>query len=280
MNNLSIFLCLVFASVFACADSSSQYWAVAVIDYTPQSPYPSYTNAHVALGPATTEHEDSGSSIRVFEPAFSPNNIVSLGNGGELILQMGQVVTNYDDEMRHYGYDLIVFGNSFFAYWMDTDSAPYNSPWYDIFEERAEIWVSQEMTNWFRARNVYADSYMPTQSTDIEGNPAFFRKPVHPSLLTNDWFTMSWSYTNTVIAYDGSAGGAPVDLSNLETAEGTPTNIPYALYVKLIDVSPGSLSAEIDACCIVEEIPEPAFFYFAGVVLSIFFAARNTRKSA
>lgn len=258
---------LVIISVCCFANSSSQYWATAVIEYTPQSVHPLYTNAHAALGPATADLADDGSPVNLFSPPFSPENIVSLGNGGELILQMGQVITNYDDDMHLYGYDLIVFGNSFFGYWIDTNSSPYSSPWVDMWGENAEIWISMNLTNWFRARDVYADGYMPTQAIDIDGSPSSFRRPVHPALLTNDWLDMTWSYTNTVIAYDGSAGGAPVDLSNLETTEGTPTNIPFALYVKCIDVSPVAASAEIDACCIVEEIPEPAFYILCCVLM-------------
>lgn len=281
MNN-TVF-CMAIALLFACvaypdAPPIAPYWATEVISYTPVDAHPSYTNPVAALGPATRFlHGDT--PVTVFDPPHTPDQIVSLGDGGELILKMGQTITNHDENLHYYGVDLIVFGNSFFAYWMETNSSPYSSPWIELWEERAEIAVSYDLTNWFRARGVYADSLMPTQAVDIHGAPSDFRLPIDPALLTNTWLDGSWSYTNTVRAYDGSAGGAPVDLSHLETEDGSPTNIPYAKYIRLRDVSGPFLSAEIDACVIVEMIPEPSCAFLLVICLGAGYTLRHRHSS-
>lgn len=254
---------------------ASADWAAEVIEYVRNNGHPLYTNAAAALGPAARVTPDSlgGTGdvpVRVNEGVWSPEQIVSIGNGGHLILKMAQVITNDTDPWHPYGIDLIVYGNSFFSTLLSNE---FTLPWAIAYTEHAQIWVSNDTTVWYRAEGAFGDGLMPTQSIDVNGYPADYLLPVHPSLLTNDWFDGTWSYTNTVQAYEGAAGGAPVDLSNLVTADGTPTNIPSATYVKLVDISGVGGSAEIDAVARVRTVPEPG----SGVFLLLLAAWKRSR---
>jgi len=277
---------LVLAALMALqAGAATDDWAVEVVEYAPNTNnFGSFlfllpTNATLALGHAATTTWDLTSfvPVRVFCP---PLDVVTLGGyGGSLTLKMGGVVSNEDDPIHMYGIDLIVYGNAFFGTRDTSAEAQYSLPWLEDFsQEPAEIWVSPDCTNWFRATNCVADALMPAQSLDLDGCPSDYLKPIDPSLLQTNWFDMTtWSYSNTVPLYGGAAGGAPVDLSQLADEGGAPTSIPAILYVKLVDTSTDPIylddppSAEIDAVARVADAPEPAGLcaVLATVLLSI-----------
>ena len=263
MNKLlyaAILLCfLANAGIVRC---SSNDWASEVVEFVRGTGHPLYTNAFTTLGPAATVTPDSlgGTGdvpVRVNEAVWTPKQIVSIGNTGHLTLKMAQAVTNDVDPYHPYGIDLIVYGNCFFSTLLSNE---YTLPWSIAHTDNAEIWVSASTTEWFRADGVFADGLLPTQSIDINGNPSDYLLPINPALLTNSWFDGSWSYSNTVQAYEGTAGGSPVDLSHLVTVDSTPTNIAVIRYVKLVDISGDS--TEIDAVARVRTLPEPAFPLF------------------
>ncbi|MCX7847033.1 MAG: hypothetical protein N2595_03245 [bacterium] len=249
-----VLLCSHFAAL---ALDSSNDWAVAVLEYVPASPYPGFTNTHHALGPAARQTigfvPGSVDHVLVFQPSV---DVVSIGHGGWLSLLMGAPVVNEDDPIHPYGVDLIVYGNAFFTIRSGTYTF-YASPWTYLHHEPAEIWVSADTTAWFRAVGVMADDLLPTQSVDINGAPSDYLRPVNPALYTNDWLDGTWSYTNTVLAYEGAGGGAGVDLSRLVTPEHTPTTLTYCIAVRLRDVSGSGRSAEVDAVARVADVPEP-----------------------
>lgn len=244
-------------SALACRAASDD-WAVAVVAYVRGANAANgYTNAHAALGEAARATLDwnEPAAVTVINPAWLPSQIVSLGDGGYLALEMGADVVNEEDPLHPYGVDLLVYGNALFG--AASTAGFYTAPWVGISQEPAEIWVSADTQTWCRARARMADSYMPTQALDGDGNPSDYLRPVNPALLTNEWFETEppWSYSNTVAAYEGAAGGCPVDLSDLLTVAGAPTNLAAARYVKLVDVA-GSGSTEIDAVARVAPVPE------------------------
>ncbi len=266
------------------AGSNSNNWAVEVVEYLPGNNAAfSYTNANTAIGPAAQytfadEEMTNVASVTVINPPWQNNQIVSIGNGGKLIVRMGRQVNNYDDPEHPYGVDLLVFGNTLFAY-VDDEGLSQTNPWYATSEEPIEIWVSADLINWFMATNCFADSLMPTQSVDLNGNPADYLYPPNPALLTNDWisFAGTWSYSNTVQAYEGSAGGAPVDLSQLKTSDGQATNLTFINYVKIENPQTEDAS-EIDAVAAVAALPEPFYSCPAGVSFIIYYFIFINRK--
>ena len=252
---------IIFCGLTAFADSND--WATEIIEYVPgNNAVTTHTNAVTALGPAAklTDVDGIMEDVTINNPPWQNNQIVSIGNSGKLIVKMGRRINNYNDPVHPHGVDLLVYGNTFFAYIYD-EGLPQTNPWYAITEEPVEIWVSTDLTNWFMATNCFADSLMPTQSIDLNGQPADYLYPVNPALLTNDWLSGAWSYTNTVQAYDSSAGGAPVDLSQLKTAGGQATNLLFINYVKIENPITENAS-EIDAFAAVADIPEPYYLLF------------------
>jgi len=262
---------VIFCGLQAFANSNN--WATEIVEYVPgNNAVATYTNATTALGPAAKytyadEPMTNMTSVTVINAPWLPNQIVSIGNGGKLIVKMGRQINNYDDPEHPFGVDLLVYGNTFFAY-IDDEGLPQTNPWYEITEEPAEIWLSADLTNWFIATNCFADSLMPTQSIDQNGNPADYLYPVNPAILTNDWTSLAgtWSYTNTVQAYDGSAGGAPVDLSQLKTVSGQATNLSFINYVKIENPQTED-AAEVDAIAAVADLPEPVFIYYLSFII-------------
>ncbi len=268
---LCIFTIIIFCCLHSTVFADSNDWAVEVIEYVPGNNLPAgYTNTAAVLGKAATktiwDDGEEDTDIKVFLPAFYKTDIISLGNKGSLTLKMGKKVYDEDDPIHPFGSDLIVYGNTLFS--VLEVAKPYASPWKNISAEKAKIWLSQDLTNWFcvRSKNIFADSLFPTQSIDLEGNPSDYLYPVNPALLTNDWTNQGddvddenlWSYTNTVEAYDGSAGGTPIDLSYLEDEHGNPTNLQWILFVKFVDIDDGfNTIAEIDAVAAVRSLPEP-----------------------
>ncbi len=274
---LIIIFCFLQSTVFA----GSNDWAVEVVEYVPgNNPVFGYTNPVVSLGEAARKTIwDQGvedTDIKVFLPAYYNTDLVSIGDNGHLILGMGKKIYNEEDDVHPYGVDLIVYGNMLFA--CMNESNVYASPWYSASWEPAEIWVSQDATNWCQATNVFADSFFPTQSIDIDGNPSDYLYPVNPALLSNDWFGGDWSYTNTVEAYEGAGGGTPVDLSLLEDQHGNPTNLPWAQFIKFIDIPDGE-ACEIDAVAGVKDLPEPIIVFSVQFsAFSVIFVLRQKTK--
>ncbi len=267
LRSIIIILCGLISTVFA--DSSSNDWATEIIEYLPgNNAFVTHTNAVTALGPAAKLADIDGTmeAVTINNPPWQSDQIVSVGIGGKLIVKMGHQVNNYDDPEHPFGIDLLVYGNTFFAYIYD-EGLPQTNPWYATSEEPIEIWVSADLTNWFIATNCFADSLLPTQSIDLNSKPADYLYPANPALLTNDWIDGTWSYTNTVQAYDGSAGGAPVDLSQLKTADGQATNLSFINYVKIENPQTGDAS-EIDAFAAVVDLPEPYYLLFIIKYLS------------
>lgn len=238
--------------------AASDDWACAVLEYVRGANAASgYTNAHAALGEAARATLDGSATalVTVINPAWLPNQIVSIGDGGHLTLMLGADVSNDDDPVHLYGVDLLVYGNAFFA--AGGTAGFYTSPWVGFSGEPAEIWVSADTQTWCRAPARFADWYMPTQAVDVHGEPSDYLRPIHPALLTNAWCEAEppWTYSNTVAAYDGAAGGCPVDLDDLLTSAGAPTNLPWARFVKIADTS-GDGSTELDAVARVAAVPE------------------------
>ncbi|RLD10828.1 MAG: hypothetical protein DRI44_05020 [Chlamydiae bacterium] len=273
-----IFFCGLQSTIYA--DTFSNNWAMEIIKYEPgNNVFGAYTNANTALGPASRftyadKEMTNAASVTIINPPWQSDQIVSIGIGGKLIVKMGTEVRNYNDPEHPYGVDLLIFGNTLFAY-IDDEGLPQTNPWYATSEEPAEIWVSADLTNWFMATNCFADSLMPTQSVDLNGHTSNYLFPPNPALLTNDWTSLSgtWSYSNTVAAYEGSAGGAPVDLSQLKTSSGQSTNLSFINYVKIENPRTED-AAEIDAIASVPILPEP--YYLLFIIKYLLFISRKS----
>lgn len=218
-------------------------FADEVISYTAGlNVTPGFDDPSRALGIPATSNGDFG-DVTPFNGAFLNSDLVQVGDGGSLVVRFAEPVL--DDPLNPFGIDLLVFGNAFF-YQPDLfgDSAE------DLFADPALIEVSQDGAVFAAIAGVFADELFPTSAfTDTPGPfdsggtlLSDFTKPVDPAL---DWFGRS--YAEMIALYDGSGGGAGVDLAEV--------GLPWIQYVRITPI--GGVTAEIDAFADVAPAPEP-----------------------
>ncbi len=218
-------------------------FANEVISYTAGlNVTPGFDDPSHALGMPATSNGDFG-DVTPFNGAFLNGDLVQVGDGGELVVRFAMPVL--DHPLNPFGIDLLVFGNAFF-FQPDLfgDSAE------DVFADPALIEVSQHGKDFSAIAFVFADDLFPTSAfTDTpgpfdSGGSALsdFTRPVDPAV---DWFGKS--YAEIVALYDGSGGGAGIDLSE--------TGLPWIRYVRITSL--GGVTAEIDAFADVAAVPAP-----------------------
>jgi hypothetical protein len=244
-------------------------WADRVIQYSPGSgANTAYTDPSRALGsPTRVTGEASGfaGATTPFNSPFESDELMQVASGGFVVLAFDEPVT--DDPQNPFGIDLLVFGNSFFF-----DPNNFTSPTAQLLSSDAgTIEVSSDGQTWFTITGVEADGLFPTLGyvdvTDPYSSPAGniatdFTKPVNPSLA---WTGLD--LTQLVTAYDGSGGGAGVDLASV--------GLSSISFVRL-SVASGAAAIEIDALSDVSPIPTPS----AHVILACSLLLASKRRRA
>lgn len=218
-------------------------FADLVVQYAPgTNPAEGFTDPLAVLGEPTrltNPDHDFGGAVTPFNASWGPSETVSIGEGGSLTVQFAQPVV--DDARNPFGIDLLVFGNSFLALGGG------------VAGEGGLIEVSADGVDFFAVPGVDADGIFPTLGYQDLTEPfpstagsvlTNFTRPVDPSLdLTGlDMLAMT-------AAYDGSGGGAGVDLSSVGLAE--------ISFVRISNPAGSGSSPEIDALADVSPIPEP-----------------------
>jgi hypothetical protein len=238
------------ASSIACAQDAP--YASAVIEYLPGTgAVAGFTNPAVALG-APERFTGEGlfpQCVTPFQPAYRPNEVVSIGSGGRLVLALGREVR--DDPANPYGVDLLVFGNSFF-----TDSSFGFGVVAGLAAEGGMISLSADGMNWTLAKGVDADGLFPTLGyldvgpfATVAGSVASdFHRPVDPTVSVGD--LVGLDHAALVDVYDGSGGGAGIDIGALGLAA--------VRFVRIDGPSVTGYSAEIDAVTVVIPAADPA----------------------
>jgi len=229
-------------------------WADKVRNYAPGvGAAPDYiADPTVALGAperVTGEVTPFGpfiGDVTMFNSPFGTNEIISIGAGGSLELEFTDPIV--DDPAHPFGVDLIVFGNAFFT----DDFAMPGTVVAGIAADPALVELSQNGMDWFPV-SMPADALFPTQgfvdAAPFGGDPSGtiatdFLKPIDPSLTINDFLGLD--YAAALALYDGSGGGAPIDIAE--------TGLASASFLRISLPSDASFNAEIDA---VAAVPEP-----------------------
>jgi hypothetical protein len=227
---------------------SDSPFATRVVSYVPGTGAASgHRNPQTALGePArTTGTLSAPETVTPFQPAWMTNQVVSIGAGGSLTLELGQ--SAIDSPNNPYGVDLIVFSNAFFS----DASAGQGSPGY-CFGEGGVIDVSDDGVMWLQIPNTQADGPMPTMGFVDAGPfdhapgelPSDFRKPMNPAIQLSD--VQELSYIDVIHAYDGSGGGVGIDLASV--------GLYQAHFVRIRQLVGASGSPEVDAVMVVKSI--------------------------
>lgn len=237
--------------VCACAIAANPFSSF-IVSYAPgTNPIPGYTNPLVALGePARfTPDPDFPSAVTPFASAYKPEQVVSLGAGGSLVLGFDQPIVN--DPSHLFGIDLLVFSNSFFY-----DPDTFGDTAVAMFAGGGTVEVSQDGTTWHTIPAVAAEGLFPTLgysdltnafATTPGAVPSDFTKPVNPAF---DPFGKT--FAQIAAAYDGSGGGAGVDLGA--------AGLSSVQFVRISNPVGAPMTIEVDA---VSVVPVPG----SGVVL-------------
>lgn len=220
------------------------------------APAPGFTDPAVSLGPPerfTGESTPFPSVVSMFSPPFGTDEIVSIGEGGQLTVRFDPPVD--DDPANPFGVDLIVFGNAGFILG-DFANLTISDPASLFGADAAQVEVSSDGTTFFPVTPL-AGALFPTQGW-LDGGPfdptpglvpSNFLKPVNPALTLADFDGLT--YADALALYDGSGGGTPIDIasSGLGSVSHVRIRVPD-------DANPNtSLTAEIDALA---NVPEPA----------------------
>ncbi len=200
-----------------------------------------YTDPATALGAPerfTGERFFPG-AVTPFFPAFMPNEVVSIGAGGQLTLKFNTPVT--DDQNNLYGIDLLVFGNSGFV---DSQSGEGMVTGM-IGPEGGVIEISADGINWHTVDDIEADGLFPTMGySDVPAygdqpgrSPTVLTRPVDPGLTVTDFLGLNADEVRDL--YRGSGGGAGIDLAKV--------GLSAISYVRISVADDALMVPEIDA---------------------------------
>ena len=239
-------------AISACLEARAEVpFATSVISYAPGTgAVAGFTNPAVALGPPErfTGEGLSPQAVTPFQPAYRPNEVVSIGVGGQLTLAFDHDVL--DDPRNPFGVDLIVFGNAFF-----TDSSFGLGVVAGLASEGGTIALSDDGVHWVTAKGRAADGLFPTLGY-LDASPfstvagfveSDFLRPVDPSITLEA--CVGLPYEELVAMYDGSGGGTGIDLGALGLAR--------ARFVRITGPASIGTSPEIDAIADVAPLAAP-----------------------
>lgn len=242
----SLFFGSALSGMTALADTP---FAIEVVSYAAGSGAAAgFTNPSATLGSPErfTGEVFLPSAVTPFQPAFRPDEIVSIGVGGSLVVRFDHDVL--DDARNPFGIDLIVFGNSFF-----TDVGAGAGVVGGIAAEGGRVFVSADGVQWTAVRGLDADGLFPTLGyldatpyATVAGQvPSDFTRPVDPSITMGE--IAGVGYDALLAAYDGSGGGAGIDIGALGLAS--------VRFVRIDGPTVSGFSPEIDAVADVSPLP-------------------------
>jgi hypothetical protein len=214
----------------------------------------------------------TGGAVTPLNAPFRADEIVSVGRGGELIVQFDKPVT--DHAANPFGIDLLVFGNAFFAGTFFNADFSFNPAGTaaGVAAEGGVIAVSGDGVNFVTVPNSVADGLYPTNGfADLTDPfaPAAGAVPSNFTLPVNPGFDpVGKTYAEILAGYNGSGGGFGVDLAT--------TGLASISFVRITTPLDAQFIPEIDGFADVAAVPEPAAssaFLAAAVLI-----AWQTRK--
>jgi hypothetical protein len=270
----SLFVALALAGVLFVPIITRAQFANGVISYNSGTGFVAgFTNPATALGaPSQVTPGDFGGPVDPFNPPFLSSQVVSLGAGGSLTLQLDRPIQN--NPSNPFGIDFILFGNTGFQITNDFDPGTFTfvgTPATDgsLFGNNTgstRVEVSADGVNWFTLDPSHAptvDGLFPTVGS---GNPLI---PVDPALNSDNFSGQTLAGIESL--YGGSAGGTGFSLAWAQDNFGNSTNLAFADFVR-IDVISGT--SEIDA---VSVVPEPTTGALALAGAGFFWIQRRKR---
>jgi hypothetical protein len=201
-----------------------------------------YDQPAVTIGPPellTGEDTEITSVVSPFSPAWRPDEVVSIGAGGSIVLSFDEPVLNAPDNL--FGIDLIVFGNAGLV-----DVLWPSGVCGGLFgADGGSVSVSTDGVQWHVAAGAQPDGLWPTMAF-VDASP-YSETPgeyaADPTRAIDPTLTLAevngLDYASLVKRYDQSAGGVGIDL--------TPLGLDFIRYVRLDVPIDAFLSVELDA---------------------------------
>jgi hypothetical protein len=178
------------------------------------------------------------SVVSPFSPAWGPNEVLSIGAGGMLVLSFDTPV--HDDDENPFGIDLLLFGNTGL-----TDGAYPAGICSGVFgADGGTVEVSADGMTWHLVDSE-ADGPWPTigwldagpYDTVLGTVPADALRPVDPATSFNS--VIGQGHEAIVELYSGSAGGIGIDLAGV--------GLPSISFVRISVPDDAFLTPELDA---------------------------------
>lgn len=249
-GRLSALVAVSLLGLSAGSAKAQDAWADQVVSYTSGVlASPNYLNPLSAVGSPeryTGEGQFPG-AVSPFNPAWGDDEVVGVGVGGSLVVRFDEPVT--DDPLNPFGIDLLIFGNA--GYQSDLGFGVTSGSMFG-HSSAGRVEVSSNGVAWVTVTGVQPDHQFPTLGymdiADPFGGPAGvqltdFTRPVNPA-----FDAANLSIDQIIAGYDGSGGGAGVDLSG--------TGLSAISFVRITYLgSSGDL--QIDAMSDVSPVPGP-----------------------
>jgi hypothetical protein len=205
-----------------------------------------YNDPTAALGaPSQFTPGDFGGPVDPFDAPYLPSQIVGLGTGGAITLQLNTPIQN--NPANPYGLDFIIFGHAGFTEDFGTGTAVDGSL-YTGGTSDVRVSVSVDGLTFYTLNPLQTPLVDGLFPTDGSGNPFL---PVNPNLTAADFAGQDLAGIRAL--YNGSAGGAGFDLAWAVDGSNQSVSLPEVNYVRLEVLNDGS-PAYIDAISVV---PEP-----------------------
>ena len=201
-----------------------------------------YDQPAVTLGPPelmTGEDTGTTSVVSPFSPPWRPDEVVSIGAGGSIVLSFDEPVLNAPDNL--FGIDLIIFGNAGLV-----DVLWPSGVCGGLFgADGGSVSVSTDGTQWHVAEDTQANGLWPTMAY-VDASPyaeSAGEYPADPTRAIDPTLTLTGvnglDYASLVKLYDQSAGGVGIDLA--------PLGLDFIRYIRIDVPMDALISSELDA---------------------------------
>jgi len=262
-----LFVSLALAGVFVIPTSTRAQFAGSVVAYTEGSGVSAgYNDPTAALGaPSQVTPGEYGGPVDPFDAPYLPDQIVGVGTGGSITLQLNTLIRN--NPGNPFGLDFIIFGHAGFIEDFGTGTAVDGSL-YTGGTSDVRVSVSADGTTFYTLNPALIPQVDGLFPTDGSGNPLL---PVNPLLTAADFAGQDLNGIRAL--YTGSAGGAGFSLAWAIDSNGQSVSLSSVDYVRL-DVLNDGMPAYIDAISVV---PEPATRTLAFASAALFLLRRRTR---